>query len=379
MGKHIKRHRIKSTFVEGIAIRQVKPNHYVVDFMVDYKRTRKGFDNLEDATVYARTKKLEIRNKGTAALTIGDKLRVEVTELLKKLGGRATLTETVDFWLFKHPATSTQLWDETARLYLQAMRDNGRREISVDEKQYKFDILSEALGNPPTMTVDKGDIEAAVERVAGERGWNSETAEKYVGAGLTLLRFFRGESKKMRTPNEKPPVTWTATEVEQLMHAAERVAPGCAAVLAVQIFAGVRPNEAMKLGWDAIDLGRKTISISADTAKTWQSRHIDIAPNLFAWLTRYQAEGPLVRSPVFYRACLDKVKAECGLSKWPHDVLRHTAATEMYARTSDVEYTCAQLGHMDGSRMFLKHYKGIAPEPEAVKKFWAIAPVCTNK
>jgi hypothetical protein len=61
------------------------------------------------------------------------------------------------------------------------------------------------------------------------------------------------------------------------------------------------------------------------------------------------------------------------VKEWPNDVLRHTAATQIYARTKNADETCAELGHF-GTEMFLKHYKGIAPKPNDVKKFWAIVP-----
>jgi integrase len=344
----------------------------MADFMRNGIRTRKTFDKLADAQLWCQVKAVELKNAGTSALTINDALRVEVAAAVKKLDGRATITEAVDFWISKHPAGSLESWDETAQRYLAAMREGGRRDVSLVDKQHKFDTLSEALGNAPTLTLDKGDIEAAVRTLAAARGWAPLNADKNIGAGLTLLRFFRGEGRRMHRQDEAPPATWSADQIRVMMHKAESVAPGSVAALAVMTFAGIRPAEAMRLTWDMVDIERHTISLMGDVTKTRTTRHVDIPTNLRQWLTRYKGEGQLVRSAGGFRGDREKIMQAAGITAWPNDVLRHTAATMMYAQSGDVNHVCQQLGHVGGANVFLKHYRGLAPKPAEVQAFWRI-------
>ena len=373
MSKHSIRHKIPTTYIEGIAIREQRPQCFVVDFMINGIRTRKCFKSVEDATLYARQKRVEIKNQGTSALSITDKMRVEVEEVLKKLEGRVSISEAVDYWLKKHPAGIVENWDQTATRYILAMREGGRREISIAEKQYKFDILSEALNNPATLTLEKIDIENAIERLSQDRDWTSQTAIKYIGAGLTLLRFARGTARRMVKSDEEAPTTWDAQFIATMMQKAEEITPAIVSGLAVMTFAGLRPQEAMRLNWGAVNLEKGLLELSGETTKTRTSRHVKITPNLKQWLLTYSGNGKIIESASKYRREREKLMQAIGITEWPNDVLRHTAATMIYARTKSVDETCYELGHF-GTSMFLKHYKGAAPKPDDVTRFWSITP-----
>ncbi|MBM4165155.1 MAG: hypothetical protein FJ222_12060 [Lentisphaerae bacterium] len=372
MGKHTGRRVVRTSYFGGIAVREIRDGYYLADFMRDGNRTRKAFGSLNDAKIWCQAKTVELKNSGTSALTIKDALRVEVAAAVKKLAGRATITEAVDFWLSKHPAGNQEPWDATARRYLAAMREGGRRDCSLHDKNIKLNILAEALANAPTVTLDKADIEAAVRTLAPARGWSPRTADMYLGAGLTLLRFFRGEGRRMHRQDETPPATWSADRIRAMMHQAETVAPGSVAALAVMTFAGIRPAEALRLTWESVDIERKTISLMGEVTKTRTTRHVDMAPNLLQWLTRYKGEGPLVRSAGGFRGDRERIMQAIGIEEWPNDVLRHTAATMMYAKSGNVNHVCQQLGHVGGANVFLKHYRGLAPRPAEVEAFWKI-------
>jgi len=98
-----------------------------------------------------------------------------------------------------------------------------------------------------------------------------------------------------------------------------------------------------------------------------------MAPNLEKWLLKYKDKGPLVGTPYKFRVGRDRLKEKLAIEEWPNDVLRHTCATQMYARSNDIDKTCAELGHYE-KNTFLKHYKGVMPKPADVAKFWKIVP-----
>ena len=373
MSKNTKRHKVPTIDIDGIPIREPRPGYFIVDFMRDGIRTRKCYPTLEEAKTYAKAKAVEIRNRGTSALTISDRMRVEVEEVVRKLNGRATITEVVDYWLERHPDGTAEKWKETAARYISTMRENGRRGASLNDKSIKLKILGDGLGDPPTVAVDKKTIEDAVATLAPGRGWSPLTKDKYVNAGVTLIRYYRGEGKRMLKTDETAPITWEAKTIATMMHKAEKVTPAIVPALAVMTFAGLRPTEAMRVGWDAVNFDEGLISLTGEATKTRTTRHVTISPNLRRWLEAYKGEGKLVASPIKYRTEREKLMRALKVKEWPNDVLRHTAATQIYARTKNADKTCSELGHF-GTEMFLKHYKGIAPKPADVDKFWAIAP-----
>jgi len=377
MARHARKHKVKTNFLHGIAVREVRPGYYLADTMRDGKRIRKAFRSIDDATVWCKVKAVEIRNQGTNALVIGDRERVEYREATRKLAGRATLAEVVEYWLARHPATPVEAWDVAALRYLQGMRAGQRREAFVLDKEVKLGVLGEALADAAPLTLDDADIERAVEALARSRGWGEVTQRAYRNAGLTLLRFVRGKSKRMSPRDESPPEVWDAATVERLLHAAEAVAPEIVAGMAVMAFAGVRPYEALRLQWGHIrmDAVEPTIVMLADVTKTRATRHVAISHNLRAWLTRYRRDdGPLVASAATMRAGRERAMAAAGIAAWPKDVLRHTAATMLHGLTHDASYTSSQLGHTGGTSVFERHYRGLMPAPADVERFWKIVP-----
>ena len=67
------------------------------------------------------------------------------------------------------------------------------------------------------------------------------------------------------------------------MVAAASQDPGMVPYLALGIFAGVRPEELMWLGWE--DITSHGVSINGHKAKTRQRRLITISENVKGWLS----------------------------------------------------------------------------------------------
>ena len=373
MGKHIGKHRIPTSFFDGIAVREIRPDYYMADMMRAGQRVRKAFTSIEGAKVWCHTKALEMTNSGTAALTITDAMRVEIVELGRMLGDRASLRECVTFWMEKHPVEADgRTWASVTEEYLTAMSATNRRETSLADKRLKLAILGAAFGETAMKAIDKTDIEAKIEELATDRRWSEGSKHAYRGAALTLLRFYSGNGKRMLVKqDDDPPATWSAAFVEKLMHTAEKAMPEIVTPLAVLLFAGCRPTETERLTWDHIRLADKIIMLPGSLTKTRRARNVQITDNLLAWLTAYPGKGPLITSPVRFRAMREELMKAVGLGAWETDTPRHTCATNMLASKGAVE-TANSLGHSAG--ILLKHYAGNPPLPADVKAFWSICP-----
>jgi integrase len=210
---------------------------------------------------------------------------------------------------------------------------------------------------------------------------------------------------------DKPKVpTLNAKQIRRLFVAAIRLHPDLVPLLAVQTFAGVRPVESSKLNWDDIDLDDRddidpdekenVLTVRAPIAKTGNARHINMHPQLVAWIEWHRdrggrMEGPLVPAryntprniktprkpklgrdstiPEPLRDALQQIRQRAGIVPWPQDGPRHTfASASLAAKWRDIPGICADLGHSD-MKMLRKHYERAMRRVPA-ERIFAVAP-----
>ena len=379
MGKHTKRHRMKTTYFYDFAVRETRPGYYIADRQVNGHRMRKGFSDLAQAKFWCQQKQIEIENHGIQSVKISDAQRVELNKLHKMLDGRSvTITDCVEFWLKKNPdTTSGETWSDTTDRYLKSMEDAGRRKASLTDKRLKLGVLSEEMGTVLMSTIDNNDLSLALDKITGARDWTPDTRHAYENAGKTLIRFYGGLGKRMKKQDDsKQPETWNADFTKKLLTTAESVTPEIVAGLAVMMFAGLRPTEAQRLEWSQIDFNEKLIHLHQSQTKTRRARNVEMSDNLIRWLNTYQGGGRLMPSASQYRVQREALMKAVQLEKWVPDTPRHTAATFMYA-LRNADYVSRNLGHSIG--VMFKHYQGTPPTPKELKKFWNILPKGTQQ
>lgn len=372
MGKHSGRHKVKTTFVDGFAVREVRPEYWLVDLMIGGKRVRKGYKNLKEAQVFCHEKRAEIINKGTQALNLSDAVRVHALKAMEILAGTgATIVEAAEEYVLRHPKMQGETFRQTCDRYLAGMEADGRRQASLDDKRGKFARLCDGLGDHPTAGVDRLDIQRWIEG----RGYRNGTAHAYEGAAASLLKFFKGQKRRShRNGNEKPPATWDVKTVVALFKKAENETPEIVPALAILFFAGLRPTEMLRLTWGMIDFEGGVIRLTGEETKTRTMRNVELTDNLRAWLLAYRGTGPLVSSLGVYRSKRERLMEKCQIADWPTDVARHTYATMLYNSTHDAAKVMAQLGHFGSAQTFVTHYKGVQASPADVEAYWKIKP-----
>lgn len=193
-----------------------------------------------------------------------------------------------------------------------------------------------------------------------------------------------------RRTDDKEISVLTPAEAERLLEAAARYYPQAVPLFAVQLFAGVRPEEITKL--DESNFSEAGIEMTADVTKKRRRRHINPSPTLSAWLEKY----PFKRCPNWKRvndACRHLAGwevwadpkfiegkerlAELG-KKWPQDVLRHSHATFAVAAGTDLQTLLFEFGHTEGESTLREHYTGRASKKDALAYF-SIVPKGAKK
>ena len=135
------------------------------------------------------------------------------------------------------------------------------------------------------------------------------------------------------------------------------------------LFAGVRPDEALRMTWDNIKLETKEIVISRDISKVKKDRLFKMNHTLYSWLKTLDQTKPL--HFLSWDRARRTVKKEFG--KWTQDILRHTFATYTYA--IDPTHNLNELSHIMGNSTSIieTFYKGVISETTC-KDFFGILP-----
>ena len=179
--------------------------------------------------------------------------------------------------------------------------------------------------------------------------------------------------------------TITAKAARRLFVAALRLAPEIVPLIAVELFAGVRPAEAVRLKWENIDIAEGVLTVPREAAKTRRARHVAMHPNLQGWLAWSIGDhagdpaGPLCPlAPGTLRKRLRAIRCRAKLMPWGQDCLRHTFASAALAcGWRDVGALCLDLGHTSPGVLF-KHYHRAMRKTEGAAIFAVCPPERIN-
>ena len=163
-----------------------------------------------------------------------------------------------------------------------------------------------------------------------------------------------------------PPAVLAVKRCKSLLRAAEP--EGLAPYVAVCLFGGLRPFEASRLTWEAVNLTDREIRLEANQTKTRKARVVSICDTLAAWLKAHKGK-PFF--PVNWRKKFDAVKKAAKITEWPADVMRHTAISHYFRRTGSYGRTAEQFGN---SEAIIKSNYQARVASEETKKFYALRP-----
>ena len=171
-----------------------------------------------------------------------------------------------------------------------------------------------------------------------------------------------------RRPKRNGVDVYTPEEAARLMACAS---DECKVPFALLLFSGIRPKELTRITWSDIKDG--FIHLTPLVTKTQQVRNVEIEATLAAWLEAYPPKTP--DAPICPRNWVRKAPATrklAGLSHRP-DAARHSYATYHLTRYRDRGMLEANMGHVSGSDMLMRHYRAAATPAEA-DAYWSILP-----
>lgn len=145
----------------------------------------------------------------------------------------------------------------------------------------------------------------------------------------------------------------SAEESQRLLSAAEQYRDGiCLPAVAIMLYAGVRPNEVMRLTWEHVCIPEGIIRILPQHSKTGGARYVTISPRLAQVLSHaYQASHPASTiCPPNWTRHWTELHRLAGWepqegNPWRPDVLRHTFATNHLKEHHDYTALQYEMGH----------------------------------
>lgn len=265
---------------------------------------------------------------------------------------------------------------------LKAHEGAGNREITLRNYRQHLGRFARDFGERDVSTLETIELEKWLDTKA-IRGENRRNYRRYLGA---FFRFgiARGYCKrnpaaalvKVRVERKLPGIL-TSAQVQRLLDAAATYAGGVILpFLGLCSLAGLRPSEARRLEWAAINLDKAEVYLSPDVVrKTGHDRYVALSANLIEWLAltpKTSRRGRIVWTRRLYegvrRAAGADIRAAMIATK---DVLRHACASHLYAKTKSADLVTANLGH--DLRVFLKHYRAAVSEDEG-RAYFEIRP-----
>ena len=370
----------------------------------------------KDAAIFQRKERRGDNAVLLSNLTPTEKIAlVAALQKIRDAGGKPeAIADAAHFYAQSHltgaKVTVAALRDE----HLKNLEQLRKRPPTIRDRRHYLAPFVEAYGDTLAASITRPQAEAWIL----EASTVSKQASRYRALhalfrfGVRREYFGKNPVAGLDKPPERPPDRvdiFTPAEAEGVLRAAQEREPRLVAYLAVGMFAGVRPqNELARLDWSDINLETGKITVTRSTSKTDRVRHVEIQPNLKAWLKsvpKAHRKGRLF----FNRRALfrvlgrewpqDKRKAERAAKearaaklghklpgpkpepkpkpkekplRWSPDIMRHTFCSYRQAVLGDIGKLCFEAGNTPD--IAKAHYLNPRVSAADVELFWNILP-----
>jgi integrase len=260
--------------------------------------------------------------------------------------------------------------------YLAGQKRLNRSQAHIYDLRQRFSRFKETFGDRPLRTVTTNEIDAWLH----DLDLSAQSVNNYRSRIAALFSYGLKREYVERNPVssvdkikliDEAPQIFAPEQIQNLLDSAPADLLPC---LALCSFAGLRTAEMLRMEWDAIDLPRSLVNVSASNSKTANRRLIEIAPNLAEWLLPYAARSGKIYpySQRWYHHNVDLLRKAVGLAEWPSNGLRHSFASYHLAKHRNAPLLALEMGHTT-PRMIFDHYRELVA-PEEADSFWNVRP-----
>jgi integrase len=343
-------------------------------------RMRRTFRDAAEAKTFAELKRIERANRGTAGISMDEKLRGDALEAQRILARYdvSVLEAAQDYCRRMELVTRSETVSSAVEQFLDAKTHDNLRPRYLGDLRARLARFSESFKERKLADISSGEIDSWLRRLS----LAPLTRNTFRLRLSALFEYARkrgwiavnpiGEVRKVKT-NAALPAILAPEQAARLLEAASDQTLPC---LAVGMFAGLRSAELERLTWKDIHFADRLIEVPALSSKTASRRFVTIQPNLLAWLGPYTDEkGNLCPRNLRKLLELDRVRA--GFTKWPHNALRHSFASYHLAFFRNAKDLALELGHSRSDTVFRFYHQRV--KPAEAERFWHIVPAISAK
>jgi integrase len=343
-------------------------------------RLRKTFALREEAETFSKLKKVERINRGTAGISLPERLRGEAIEAARLLVpfGVSILDLARQYVQRMEQSAKSETVGNGLRMFLAAKEGDNLRPRYVRDlydrlKRFADSFAERKLSDITAAEIDgwlRGLCVAPLTRntfhlrlsvffeFARQRGWLQSNPLKDVPKAKVT---------------GKPPGILTPEQTARLLESAsEETLP----VFALGVFTGLRTAEIERLQWHHIKWDEWLVEVPALSSKTASRRMVSIPPNFMLWLEPYRGKQGPICSPGYYKQMVED-RRKAGITEWPSNGMRHSYASYHLAMFKDAPALSLELGHTTPQIVF-QHYRELV-RPSEAERFWKIAPLIDAK
>lgn len=365
------------------------------------KRVRRIFGTRVEAETFIKQQAARTENLGARAGAVDGRLledAVECESLLEKhnltlldairefLSARESLAPFPDVRLTEAANHYAKILEEratswtvngAAKAWLDSRKSKGRSADYLRGAKLKLKKFQDVFGESSLADIRQGEVEQWVNSL----GIGNQTVCHHLRVLNAMFSYAKNRGGSPRNPIEgieRPDVIRPEAGIlspSQLRRLLEHLPDDTVPYVVLSAFAGLRPSEVMRLDWADINLATGFISVTGGKAKTKRRRPVKIMENLKAWLKPLAKEtGKVVELAdiTIRQKRMTPARIKAGLQEWPHDCLRHSAATYWLETEGDSARVAAWLGHSEGT--LHQHYKAIMKDPADAAEWFSIMP-----
>lgn len=345
---------------------------WVLDIgIVEGKRRRRFFKTQRAASIAMREEQENQKIVGKQWVTLPQRERLEFMIILKEIENAGlTLRQVWSSYLNHNLNIEFVPLKKAAEQFLKSKQDSQRRSAYVKQLIFQVNKFVQGRSMLPTNAVTADVLR---EYLSNYR--QPETRATVQRRLSTFLGWCHKQGWHTENPADKleriiidreAPSILTVAECKKLLQVAKSQRPEVVGDLVLMLFEGIRNEEMQRISSNDIDLEHGTVEISAAASKTRRRRVITLEPLTIKWLKAFPFESLVSARSDRYR----ELRKAAGFKVWKKDVLRHTAASHLYALHGAVK-TAMILGNSE--QILHQHYRNIV-KPKESSAFWKLSP-----
>ena len=375
----------------------------------------KQFRSLKEAKQFCENLDYNYKVSGKGLRGISESQMSEVQLAFKRCEKHnVSLTEVLDYALPRMNTKGSKVTlSELVNEYTEIKYKDDLEEVTKKTIKYRYSKILELVGDIKIADIHKGVIKETIVSVTGK----SRNKLNYYSYFSTLMTYAASmgyiisnpfnsisemEKRMLLGKNAAKPerINILSLDDTKLILNAALANPQLNMLpnIVMQLFCGVRADEAEKLEWEDIRLNSEQpfIVIDESIAKNKSIRTAAIPPNAVKWLSLCDQSTPIGHKNLqqrnnYYRTLLQKMgwgtwtKRKDKKSLWKNrkglkNVLRHSFGSYHFELYGDASETAKALGHSDSSAesVLFSNYRKLITKKGEGKKYFNICPKLTK-